>query len=264
MNRPLFLAGFGDLLAVQVNAFAPRWALLDIAYAGSAEERDRLRRERLVEVWAAPEGPTQAEETPHTVLYTQWLKHPRLAWAVRRLELWKREPRARFTLRFDRLSSPAPEILFAAFPLPCEGVLPQLSCGGLPFTPYTDQLPGSCRDYFAIDGWAHYATPDGHWLWVSRDVPLMTLGGPHVWARRTAPPADAHRVLAMLFNNAWHTNFAGDEHGVMEFQFELVWREKLDAPAAAELAEALVTEPVALINAPGTDDPFIVDRLFRP
>ena len=264
MDRPLFLPGFGDFLAVQVNAFAPRWALLDIAYAGSAEERERLRRERLVEVWATPEGPAEPEETPHTLRFTQWLKHPRLAWAVRRLELWKRQPRARFTLRFDRLSSPAPEILFAAFPLPCEGVLPRSSCGGLPFTPYTDQLPGSCRDYFAMDGWVHYATPQGHWLWVSRDTPLMTLGGPHVWARRTDPPADAHRVLAMLFNNCWHTNFAGDEHGVMEFQFELVWREKLDPPAAADLADALVTEPVVLLNGPGADDPFIVDRLFRP
>jgi hypothetical protein len=138
------------------------------------------------------------------------------------------------------------------------------SSGSPRFTPYTDQLPGSCRDYFAMDGWVHYATPDGHWLWVSRDAPLMTLGGPHVWARRTDPPADAHRLLAMLFNNCWHTNFAADEHGVMEFQFELVWRERLDAANAAEVAEALVTEPVVLINGPGADDSFLLNRLFQP
>ncbi len=71
MDKPLFLPGFGDFLAVQVNAFAPRWALLDIAYAGSAEQRDRLRRERLVGVWATPEGAATVEETPHTVRYTQ-------------------------------------------------------------------------------------------------------------------------------------------------------------------------------------------------
>jgi hypothetical protein len=68
----------------------------------------------------------------------------------------------------------------------------------------------------------------------------------------------------MLFYNCWHTKFAGDEHGVMEFQFELVWRGTLDAPATADLADALVTEPVVLINGPGADDPFIVDQLFRP
>ncbi len=265
MKKPLFLPGFGDFLAVQVNAFAPRWALLDIAYAGSAEQRDKLRGERIAEVWATPEGAAAVEETPHTVLYSQWLKHPRLKWAVRKLELWKREPRARLTLRFDRVSSDAPEILFAAFPLPCEGVLPQLSSGGMPFTPYTDQLPGSCRDYFAIDGWAHYATPDGHWLWASRDAPLMTLGGPHVWVRRSDAPKDAHRVLAMLFNNAWHTNFAGDEHGVMEFQFDLVWRDDLKGGSeVTALADSLAADPVILINGPGADDPLIPARLFQP
>lgn len=265
MSRPLFRPGFGDFLAVQVNAFAPRWALLDIAYTGDAAERERLRRERLVEVRAEPEGTAAFEETPHTLRFTQWLKHPRLAWAVRTLELWKRQPRARFTLRLDRRSSPAPEIFFVAFPLPCEGVLPRLSCGGVPFTPYTDQLPGSCRDYFAVDGWAHYATPAGHWLWVSRDAPLLTLGGPQVWARRADPPPDAHRVLAMLFNNCWHTNFAGDEHGVMEFQFDLLWREDLSgADQAPALADALAGEPVVFLNGPGTDDPFLRERLFRP
>lgn len=265
MQRPLFLPGFGDFLAVKVKAFAPRWALLDIAYAGRAEQREQLRKERLEEVWARPEGPAAVEETPHSLRYSQWLQHPRLKWAVRKLELWKREPRARLTLRLYRESSDDPEVLFAAFPLPCEGALPQLSSGGMPFTPYQDQLPGSCRDYFGIDGWAHYATENGHWLWVSRDAPLMTLGGPHVWVRRTDAPRDAHRVLAMLFNNHWHTNFAGDEHGAMEFQFDLVWRAKgEDAGPIQNTADALSLEPVVLINAAGADDSLVLQRLFQP
>ena len=69
----------------------------------------------------------------------------------------------------------------------------------------------------------------------------------------------------MLFNNFWYTNFVADEHGVMEFQFDLVWREKLGSPAAAaELAKALVAEPVVLINAAGMDNPIVVKRLFQP
>lgn len=264
MKRPLFLPGLGDFLAVKVNAFAPRWALLDIAYAG-ADQREQLRRERLQEVRAEAEAPAVMEETPNTLVFTQWLRHPRLKWASRKLELWKGEPRARFTLRCYRLSSDEPEILWASFPLPCEGTLPKLSSGGMSFTPYTDQLPGSCRDYFGIDGWAHFSTADGHWLWVSRDAPLMTLGGPHVWSRRATAPPDAHRVLAMLFNNCWHTNFAGDEHGAMEFQFELVWREQLGGTAEVQaLADALCADPVVLNNGTGADDQFILQRLFQP
>lgn len=265
MEKSLFEPGLGGLTAVKVKAFAPRWALLDIAYAADPAERDRLRRERIEVTRAEPEGPAAFEETPHTRRYSQWLRHPRFDWAVRKLELWKHEPRARLTVRFHRTSSDDPEILFAEFPLGCEAVLPRLSSGGMAFTPYTDQIPGSCMDYFAIDGWADYGTPSGHWLWASRDAPLMTLGGPQIWERRTTAPAEPNRVLAMLFNNAWHTNFAGDEHGTMEFQFDLVWRRTFDGgPGPAAVAGALMADPVLLLNGPGSDDPNTARHLFEP
>lgn len=143
--------------------------------------------------------------------------------------------------------------------------MPRLSSGGQPFTPFTDQIPGSCRDYFALDGWADYATPDGHWLWVSRDAPLVTLGGPQVWTRTQTPPPNPQRLLAMLFNNFWYTNFAADEHGTMEFQFDPVWREKVENAAQIQaLADTLVSEPVVLINSGGADNPTVMQRLLRP
>ena len=141
-------------------------------------QRERMRREVLEEISAVAAGPATEERHPTTTTYTQVLRHPRLQWATRQLELWNHEPRARLTLRFDRISSEAPELFFVAFSLPCEGILPRTSNGGMPFVPYEDQIPGSCRDYFSIDGWVHYETPQGNWLWVSRDAPLVTFGGP--------------------------------------------------------------------------------------
>jgi len=194
----------------------------------------------------------------------QRLRHPRLQWAVRQIEIWKHEPRARLTFRLNRISSEAPEAFFIASPLPCAGTMPQTSCGGMPFVPFADQLPGTCRDYFAIDGWVHYAVPEGHWLWVSRDAPLVTFSEPQVLARRTDPPKDMHRVLAMVFNNYWYTNFVGDSHGVMEFQFDLCWREKMDGARVAEAAETLVAEPQVLIQPGLTEDPIFIRRLYKP
>ena len=265
MKPSLFGPGLGEFSAVKVNAFAPRWALKDLCAAGGSARGDELRKQQIETVPATAEGQTTVEDTPFTRVYVQWLRHPRLLWAQRRLELWKNEPRARVTLRFNRLSSEAPEIFYASFTLPCPGVLPRLSNGGAAFTPFTDQIPGTCRDYFALDGWADYATPDGHWLWVSRDAPLVTFDSPQVWTRRQTPPARPERLLAMIFNNFWYTNFAADEHGVMEFQFDLVWRDQLEAPAAAaDLADALVAEPIVLINSAGRDDPTVLQRLFTP
>lgn|GEM_PF-221738 len=263
MPKPLFLAGLGDFSSVTVKGFAPRWVAREI-WTTPDDRREGLRKEKLEEIAATAEAKAAVDDNPHTLVYVQAIRHPRLAWASRQLEVWKREPRARLTLRLNRTSSEAPEVFYVAFGLPCQGTMPQTSCGGEPFVPFQDQLPGTCRDYFAIDGWVHYRTPQGSWLWVSRDAPLVTFGGSQVLARRRDPPRDVHRVLAMVFNNFWYTNFVGDSHGVMEFQFDLCWRDKLQAADAPALAETLLSEPQVLINPALQEDPIFVHRLYEP
>ena len=166
------------------------------------------------------------------------------------------------TVRFHRISSTDPEVFYIAFGFPVQGVMPVFSGGGVPFTPYTDQLEGSCRDYYAIDGWAHYPTPFGEWLWVTRDAALVSVGGPHTVERRRAAPDDKHRLLAMVFDNFWHTNFVADSHGEMEFQFELVWRDKIENPE--RLAETLASDAVVLVNPATRESPELLNDLFRP
>jgi len=264
MTQPLFLTGIGEFTAIQVKAFAPRWALREIWNRGHDEKRAELRRKRLKETVAEAEGQTVAEETPHTLVYTQTLKHPRLKWATRVLEIWKDEPRARLTFRLNRLSSFDPEIFYITFAVPCDDKLPRLTCGGMSFTPFEDQLPETCRDYFAIDGSAHYTTDAGHWLWVSRDAPLVTLGGPQPLARLESPPERTGQLLSMVYNNFWYTNFVGDSPGVMEFQYDLVWRKTLDEAEANGLAEALTMEPIQVINPAAPEQPLYLKNLYRP
>jgi len=265
MSQPLFVNGLGDFVSVKVNGFAPRWVLRDIMETGDSTRRAQLQKEKLELIAATAAVPTTVQDGPHTIRYTQPLEHPRLQWATRQLEIWKREPRVRLTFRLNRISSFDPELLCIVSPLPCDGVLPRFSSGGMGFTPFADQMPGACRDYFAIDGWAHYATPDGHWLWVTRDAPLVTLDGPHLKSRITEPPPRSGRVLAIVYDNCWYTNFQGDSPGVMEFQFDLVWRRQLDGDRAAEtLADALVTEPVIVINPSLAEDPLLIRHLYQP
>ena len=260
-RSPLFTAGFGDFVSTQVEGFAPRSLLADLGGTADPAAREALRGKIVREVPAEAEGDAQVEETAHTLLFSQWLSHPRLQWAVRRLEIWKREPRARLTLRLYRTSSDAPERFFLSFPLPTGAVLPTLSNGGAPFTPFTDQVPGSCRDYFAIDGWAHYAAPLGHWLWASRDAALVGFGRPPAWDRRSDPPQDAGRLLAMLFDNFWYTNFDGNSHGAMEFQFDLVWREALRPEERAAVVDSLLVEPVVVVEPAVAEDAATAKRL---
>jgi hypothetical protein len=265
MTKPLFAAGLGDFVAVKVKAFAPRWVLQDIWTCGDPARREQLRQDALESTTSQPGGAASVENTPHTIRYTQALEHPRLTWATRQLEVWKREPRARLVFRLNRKSSFDPEILYIATPLPCDGVLPRMSSGGQPFVPFTDQLAGTCRDYFGIDGWAHYAAPEGHWLWVSRDTPLVSLDGPHPLARLAAPPPRTGRLLAMVYNNFWYTNFVADSPGVMEFQFDLTWRDRIGDDAEAEaVAQTLVTDPLMVINPAQPEHPLFLEHLYRP
>jgi hypothetical protein len=266
MREPLFLPGFGEFQSVGFRGFAPRWAARDVWGADDAT-RLRLRNEKLDIQTALAAGPAVREDNPHTITFTQPLRHPRLSWGTRVLEVWRGEPRARLTLRICRTSHEGPEVFYAAFPLPCSGVSPRTSSGGQAFVPFDDQLENTCRDYFAIDGWVQYDAPKGSWLWVSRDAPLVAFGGQQVLARRKDAPAERHRVMAMLLNNFWYTNFVGDSHGAMEFQFDLVWRDNAGAralPPAQRVADGLLEQPTVLIQPGLPEDPIFIRRLYTP
>jgi hypothetical protein len=264
MTKPLFLPGTGDFLAVSTPAFAPRWALKDLGQMRDQAGRDTARASTLEETRAAA-AVTEVAETPHTIVYRQQIRHPRLRYGARILEIWKDTPRARLTLRLDRISSLDPEVWFAEFPLPVAGAMPRVSSGGAPFAPYTEQLPNTCKDYFSIDGWVQYQTADGAWIWSSRDAPLVTFGEHNLLARRSTAPRDTHRVLAMLYNNVWYTNFLASTEGMLEYQFDLAWSAKPVPPSSIEaFADALAEDPLVHINSGVPDEPLYIERLFKP
>jgi hypothetical protein len=265
MSRPLFLPGTGDFFAVTTRAFAPRWALKDLGQMRDRAKRDAARASSLEETRARAVASTEVVETSHTIVYRQQIRHPRLRYGARILEIWKAAPRARLTLRLDRISSLDPEAWFVDFPLPAAGTMPRVSSGGMPFTPYAEQLPNTCKDYFAIDGWVQYETADGSWIWASRDAPLVTFGEHNLLARRTTPPAATDRVLAMIYNNVWYTNFLASAEGMLEFEFDLAWSAKPLPPGRIEpFVDALTTAPLVHISPGVPDEPLYIERLFKP
>jgi hypothetical protein len=264
MAQSLFQAGTGDLLSVAIDEFSGRWVYSEI-FGMANQQRRETRRDVLKQVVATAKEVTCAEQNAHTTVYTQALEHPRFKWAVRRLELWNHEPRARLTVRFHRKEYELPEVLFVVCDMPCGDTLPETSNGGVPFVPYEDQLIGSCRDHFTIDDWIRYNTPQGRWLWVSRDAPLVTFGAHQVLARRSGPPEQPGRILAMVFNNTWITNFVADSHGVLEFQFDIAWQSPSQTHVdPATLANTMLSEPQVVINPKLQSDPIFLERLHRP
>ena len=68
--------------------------------------------------------------------------------------------------------------------------------------------------------------------------------------------------MAMVFDNSWYTNFVGNSHGVMEFEFDLLWQSRMRN--AAEVAGTAVSKPVVLVNPAEPEEPALLERLFRP
>lgn len=233
MARPLFTAGQGDFTVVKPVGFAPRAALDEMARGKPGK----------IETTEGAAGNTTVSRNGHTIVYTQPFTHPSLKRGRRVLEIWKTQPRARLTVVLYRNSSELPESFYLSFPLPVGEAAARLSEGGIPFAPYREQIPGTAMDYFAIDGWIHYATGAGDWLWVSHDAPLVSFDKPEVWARRRTP-APTDRILALVFTNFWYTNFVGNEHGEMTFTFDLLWQPKIADPGA--VAQTAATKPVVV------------------
>lgn len=114
MTEPLFEGECGDFLAAAFSGTSPRSAIARLHGTSDPSRRERIRRELLQ---FTPPVYSQAEvsDTNWTVEYRQVITHPRLERAERRIEFRKAEPRARITLRFDRVSSHAPEVFYAGF-----------------------------------------------------------------------------------------------------------------------------------------------------
>ncbi|MDR0328766.1 MAG: hypothetical protein LBI05_10770 [Planctomycetaceae bacterium] len=255
-DRVLFDRPPGGFVSVEFTKFNGRWLY--------GELNGSNRTESLSWKHAEPAGMTTVEETPYTICYTQPLKHSRLKWLTRTLEIEKATPKARLTVRLYRTSSELPEWFFIGSSLAVDGeVMPLTSCGGVPFTPFTDQLPGTCRDYFGIDSWVAYPSGDEQRIWISRDAPLITFGErPEPLLRRNAPPEMMNSIYAMVYDNTWLTNFLCDQHGVMEFRFDLVLRQGNDSVMG--LAETILSEPVFINNAELKEAELYMKHLHQP
>lgn len=260
---PLFSGELGHICSLSMDALSSRWSYDSLSDPDfSSSPAGKALRRKIRQSSARPTGKAEMVDAGPTLTFNQWLSHPSLEFGQRSVEFWKNEPRARVSIRLHRKSSAIPQILYAAFQFPCAKVLPQLSSGGSPFTPYTEQIPGSCTDFFAIDGWADYADAEGHWFWASRDAALVALGQPQIWNRASTAPKNPERLLAMLYNNFWFTNFLADQPGLLEFQFDIVWRPAINRPS--ELSHALSAQPALLLNQGLPEHPTVMKHLFNP
>jgi hypothetical protein len=242
----LFRAPLGDFLALETLGFAPRWKYKEIlslpteAERRAARERDMRITMALADDQSVEQGLTTVRDTGPTLVYEQYLSHPRLRVMRRVLEVFKGNPRAHLEVTIHRTTRPeSAEIFYVRFPLHLPGYDVTLTSGGLPFHPGQEQIPQTCKDYFASDGPVTFSQGASRVVLQCHDNALVSLGGMYDGLMQAELGRDLDTVYAILYNNIWYCNFVGDETGVMEFAFDLY---RTGAPEAgyAPAAYALV------------------------
>ena len=245
MEKPLFTSGFGDFVSLQSKI--PRWNWSRIWHQ---DDDERLKRVQEDTEWitAEPIENARVEETAYTLRYIQKIKHPRLNQAERTLEIWKNEPRVKYHITFDRISSLIDEILYIHFPIPETERPPVTSNGGHDFIPYEDQIPGTSMDFFSIDGWIHYPSESGNWIWSTREAAMVAFDGHQFSAKRKTAPENMNNLFAMVYNNVWEVNFTADSPGKMSFNFDLVWKKEVKSVEIPALVKTHFLPPLVIQN----------------
>lgn len=260
MDKPLFvgeMAGFSSLESTVGRELQSKcWT------ETNAELRAKKVKENTKELWATAIEKTKVTESAYSIIYEQKVAHPRLNWAVRKLEIWKNEPRTQITFKIDRISSNNPEIFYLTFAMPKTDAFPTVSNGGVEFMPYKGQIPGSSTDQFAIDGWVNYASKAGSWVWSSRDMPNISFGSQQFAVKSATPPANMNIIAAMIYNNLWHVNYQDNYPGEMTFQFDLFWKNKgLYKNEVSKIVQTYYLPPTIMVNPATRENPIIYKRM---
>ena len=253
MSSPLFTESLGNFMSLESKV--GRGIGGRIWWENDSIRRKQKVKEATRENWATTTDTTKVTETANSIIYEQKFTHPRLKWAIRKLEIWKNEPRVQTSIKFFRLSSSNPEIFYVEFPLPEIGAFPVTSNGGNEFQPYKQQLPHTCTDFITIDGWVHYPSQVGSWIWSGRESALVSFDSQQLAIKSMTPPKRMNTILAMVYNNMWEVNYLDDCPGEMEFHFDLVWKEKVsDSREIAKIVQTYFFPPVVMLNPATRED----------
>jgi len=117
-----------------------------------------------------------------------------------------------------------------AFPfnVPDGNVLLDIPLGGA-MDPVTQQIPGSCKNWFTVGRWVDISNEKQGVTWVTLDAPLIELGGitarllnsqtnPDVWRQKVDP---TQKFYSWVMNNHWSSNYRAFQEGPTTFRYVL-------------------------------------------
>jgi hypothetical protein len=145
-----------------------------------------------------------------------------------------------------------PESIYIMFPTALQHPAFHLDLNGVPLTPETEQLPGSCRDWYGIQRWAEVSDAQASIVLAPIDAPLVQVGGIQTGRWLDYLDAQEATLVSWPVNNYWTTNFQASQGGQLLFRYRLTSMPAYDPAAASRFAAEQLVPPI-IIRVPGAE-----------
>jgi hypothetical protein len=141
-------------------------------------------------------------------------------------------PRIDFHVQIRRSPERKKEAAYFAFPFAATNPEVRLEIPNGVMRPEVDQLPGACKEWYALQHFARIRSDEGEIAWASVDAPLLCVGDINrgLWPEKL--DAKNGHLYSYVMNNYWFTNYKADQGGEMTFRYALTPRFAGDAEAA--------------------------------
>jgi alpha-mannosidase len=130
--------------------------------------------------------------------------------------------------------------------------------------PEENQLAGSCKNFFSVQGCVDISNEEYGLTWVTPDAPLIELGSITAetpWLKLIKPsPA----VYSYVMSNYWHTNYKADQSGPVEFRYFLYPHGGFKPAVAARYGIECREPLTAVLAAPSKRPPGSLFRIEPP
>ena len=155
---------------------------------------------------------------------------PQIATSV---TLWDGCPWVEIFNGVDRTEERKKEAVYFAFPFALTRPDVRLEIPNAVMRPEIDQLPGACRDWYAVQHFARLTDGRAGVAWSSPDAPLVCLGDINRGLWQEKLDVGTGRLYSYAMNNYWFTNYKAGQSGPVAFAYQVSTRAgRSDAQAA--------------------------------
>jgi hypothetical protein len=176
----------------------------------------------------------------------QILEHDKIGKIFQRLFLPDQGDQIEFQSEWRMGTSIHPEATYLLFPFNIPNAQARFDVGGVPVRPHLDQLPGSCRDYFTVQGWVDFNNGERGVTLATPENPMVQFGDFHFAHNQQEMKPECATLLGWVTNNYWETNFPGAQPGLVTARYSILpYEGDFDESRAHRLAaEAEHSRPI--------------------